>query len=292
MDVALPLASPAAAAADEGDPITEAVGEACVKGCTVLVMDDDQEYLTLLGRALKERGVCMVATASLNAALQELATDRFHLVLADVRMPDGGAADLLALLDPAQEMPQVVAMSGVAPSALREKLLSLGAADCIEKPRSLAEMVRIIEERLAGCPCTMQVAKRSPAEQADRDAGTRARVLLAEDEDDIRRALALSLAKTSCSVVEVNSAADALKALEDGRFDLIISDVLMPGGGARSILQALADHSYRPPVVVITGKQEQRAMDELRAAGAATCVQKPFELRRLMDVVEELLSLR
>jgi CheY-like chemotaxis protein len=99
----------------------------------------------------------------------------------------------------------------------------------------------------------------APVTHADRvDART---VLVADDDDDFRAALAEALEEDGCDVVAVPSGAAALAALEDaakGRApppDLLVLDLLMPGVSGIEILQRLrkSERWRRLPVLVVTG---------------------------------------
>lgn len=118
------------------------------------------------------------------------------------------------------------------------------------------------------------------------------RILLVEDEDDIRWAVSVALRQVGRQVLEASHTDDALRILDSQPIGLIISDLLMPGGGARSILAAMAQRGAKIPMVVVTGKLETAVAEELRAAGVSLCIQKPFELRHLVGVVDELIGTR
>lgn len=106
------------------------------------------------------------------------------------------------------------------------------------------------------------------------------RVLLVEDEDDIREVAALSLeAVQSWSVVAVGNGVDGVAAAVADPPDVVLLDVMMPGQDGPSTLAALrADPRTRDvPVVFLTAKTQRREQDELLALGAAGVLAKPFD---------------
>ncbi len=113
-------------------------------------------------------------------------------------------------------------------------------------------------------------------------------VLLAEDDRPLRRSLAVALRHAGCEVLEAASTEEALSILQTHRVDVVISDLMMPGGGGRAVLSAAQKVENSPPVVVITGMDQQSLAPELFQLGAAECLQKPFELHDLVALVGRL----
>ena len=79
----------------------------------LLVVDDDPDTLTLLERALARRGYAVTTAMSVQAALDAAAARDFDAVLADMRLPDGSGADLVARLVAARRGPvRAIALTG------------------------------------------------------------------------------------------------------------------------------------------------------------------------------------
>ncbi len=115
------------------------------------------------------------------------------------------------------------------------------------------------------------------------------RILVAEDEEDIALLVAESLSQAGHTVVSVGNGLDAVAALREDRFDLVITDLLMPGGGGRQVLAATSSLPTPPPVIVITGRIEPHVEGELAEMGARAYLRKPFSfpdvLRAIADVI-------
>jgi DNA-binding response OmpR family regulator len=114
-------------------------------------------------------------------------------------------------------------------------------------------------------------------------------VLLAEDDESIRRTLQslLELKGYEASIAEDTD--QTIAALKEQEFDLIISDYLMPGGGGREILRFLRERDSRPAVIMITGLADEQLFGELLEQGVDRCLSKPFRLASLLATIEELL---
>jgi two-component system, OmpR family, response regulator len=106
------------------------------------------------------------------------------------------------------------------------------------------------------------------------------RILAADDEADVRLLLELALGMTpEVSLTLVSSGRDAIERAAAERFDLIVLDGLMPDldGAATCRLLKSDPRTADVPVVFLTALTSDAARDELRAAGAAGFVTKPFD---------------
>jgi PAS domain S-box-containing protein len=117
-----------------------------------------------------------------------------------------------------------------------------------------------------------------------------AHILLADDETDIRDVMRAALVQAGLTVTTAPNAADAIAAIRGQRFDVVITDLLMPGGGGRAVLEAIKTLESPPPVIVMTGRLETHIADELIAAGADECVQKPATRETILGAVTRALD--
>ncbi|MGE5532069.1 MAG: response regulator [Bacteroidota bacterium] len=118
------------------------------------------------------------------------------------------------------------------------------------------------------------------------------RVLLAEDDEAIRRTLQSLLELKGHTVTFAANTPDTLALLADQDYDLIISDYLMPGGGGREVLRFLRDNSRKAAVIMITGLADEQLFQELTASGVDRCLSKPFRLATLLETIEEIMAER
>jgi len=111
------------------------------------------------------------------------------------------------------------------------------------------------------------------------------RILLAEDEDAMRTYLARALSNAGYSVVAVNCGTAALPYLETERFDLLLSDIVMPEMDGIELAQRCAELSPQTKVMFITGfaAVTLRASQE---APQAKVLSKPFHLKDLVLEVD------
>ncbi len=114
------------------------------------------------------------------------------------------------------------------------------------------------------------------------------KILIVDDEADIRRIARLGLARLGgCEVLEACNGREALDLARTGLPDVILLDVMMPGQDGPATLEALqADATTAPiPVVFLTAKAMPGEVARLEALGAAGVLTKPFDPRTLADQV-------
>ena len=109
------------------------------------------------------------------------------------------------------------------------------------------------------------------------------RLLLAEDEADLRSTMALVLQAAGYDVVAVAGTEEALAQLQAGRFDVVVSDVTMPGGGGRAVYAAALELPEPPPVVLVSGHVDDA--EAARLLPGCSALLKPFGLTQLVEAV-------
>jgi DNA-binding response OmpR family regulator len=117
----------------------------------------------------------------------------------------------------------------------------------------------------------------------------RHRVLLVEDDPDLRECLRLFLEDSGLRVVEAESGNQAFDALKSEPVDLVLSDVRMPDGDGMQLLQRIrAEVDNPPPTILMTGFADLERPRAL-AAGARDLIRKPFDPVQLLRSLDWLL---
>jgi signal transduction histidine kinase/CheY-like chemotaxis protein len=126
------------------------------------------------------------------------------------------------------------------------------------------------------------------------DTSCRGTVLVAEDEEAIRGLVASVLESAELRVVTAIDGADALRKLAGSpAFDLVITDLAMPGADGMAVARAAHAASPTARVLVMTGYgegQRETSGDGNGAALVDAWLSKPFDCSELLDHVEELLG--
>lgn len=118
------------------------------------------------------------------------------------------------------------------------------------------------------------------------------RLLLAEDEKALSRALVTILEHNNYSVDAVYNGADALDYLENGNYDGAIMDIMMPKLDGISVLKALRQKGSALPVLLLTAKAEIDDRVLGLDSGADDYLPKPFDTKELLARVRAMLRRR
>ena len=115
------------------------------------------------------------------------------------------------------------------------------------------------------------------------------KVLIAEDDRDLRQLFSRVLIKNGYSVVGVSDGQKALDEMENGFFDIVISDIMMPVMDGYEFVRTLRENGNRTPVLMITAKD---AFDDMQAgfySGSDDYMVKPVNVNEMVLRVGALL---
>jgi two-component system, cell cycle sensor histidine kinase and response regulator CckA len=157
--------------------------------------------------------------------------------------------------------------------------------------------IRVVSREGKGTTCTVLLpvsdipaaAEQPPAESPSAGAG---RVLLADDEEDVRGVVHAMLDTLGYEVIE---ARDGLEAVEIFRrraaeIDLVILDLVMPHLTGEAALEQILRIAPGVPAILVSGYDESGRIREIVAAGFGGFLQKPFRRQDLGKKVRELLG--
>jgi signal transduction histidine kinase len=239
---------------------------------------------------------------------QQRIFDRFHQTETSERRKQGGVGIGLAL---ARELAQVHGGSLTVDSTPGEGstftlFLKSGKehfhTEVMERRQLQTELHpgRRIEDRVTGAPtrameeATVELRpSQRPRDRVLLDRGRLPRVLVAEDEDDLRGFIA-GVLKDGYVVDAARNGAEALDLMKQNRPDLVLTDVMMPEVSGLDLTRAIkGDPSLRHiPVILLTARGENEAALEGYEAGADDFVSKPFHTKVLQARIRAHLKMR
>ena len=111
-----------------------------------------------------------------------------------------------------------------------------------------------------------------------------ATLLIVDDDNNIRETLH-DLLKDSHECHTADRAEQALSYLEFETYDVVLTDIAMPGLTGRDILKRIQEEHPTAPVIVISGNSEEEAAKELLDMGAFAFIAKPFKLEDVESTV-------
>ncbi|MBA1274026.1 CheR family methyltransferase [Stutzerimonas azotifigens] len=138
-------------------------------------------------------------------------------------------------------------------------------------------------------PLLKQTSEQEPPQVDDARDGrlSGVRILLVDDSPDVLETLQLLLEIEGASVLTANSGQAALECLGQGPFDLLISDIGMPGMDGHQLIEAVRKRlDDPPPGIALTGFASQEDVKRATGAGFARHLGKPVSFDALIDAAE------
>jgi len=121
-------------------------------------------------------------------------------------------------------------------------------------------------------------------------------ILVVDDETDIRHLVRQWLVTAGHTVVAVGSGSEAIQAMQQGHFDLVVTDVLMPDGDGVDLITEIRKTLPTVRIVAISGggryTEGSDYLELAKAIGAHAAVLKPFTLAQLQQGIDAAMSAR
>jgi len=117
-----------------------------------------------------------------------------------------------------------------------------------------------------------------------------AHILLAEDDESLRKFLAQALVKAGHDVTDFGDGGDAFECLKGFRFDLLVTDIVMPGMDGIELAKRGAEMDRGLKIMFITGFAAVALHPAANAPKQAKVLSKPFHLREIVAEVDRMIA--
>ncbi|KQC11964.1 MAG: hypothetical protein APR56_07215 [Methanosaeta sp. SDB] len=114
------------------------------------------------------------------------------------------------------------------------------------------------------------------------------RVLVVDDDPDIRTVLAIGLSDAGYACEEASNGPDAIEMVKRNGYDVVFMDLLMPGLSGGETISMIKDISPKTAVVVISIVSDEESMRELFESGALVYIRKPFNMEEVVETANSL----
>ena len=274
---------------------TETVLSARGNGETILVVEDDEAVRVTVVDTLTELGYRVLRASDGQSALMIVRSGvPIDLLFTDVIMP--GPVPSTEMVRQAQElMPQlkILFTSGFTRDAIVHRDRLQAGVNLLSKPYAREELARKLRQLLVDDPLAptafpldeplpieddLQSSPATPTRGATSAPQPR-RVLLVEDSEEVRETTIEFINEVGFDVVAVASAEAAIDALALERFDIIFTDISLPGMSGIELLKRVRAADPAQPVVVASGYGADLGRQDL-GAGVAVLA-KPYDLAAL-----------
>lgn len=108
------------------------------------------------------------------------------------------------------------------------------------------------------------------------------KILVVDDEESLRTLLANALSRAGFSLTQAEHAEAAMEFLETRSFDLVISDIAMPGMDGVELMKQIKSRTPQTDVIIMTGYGSEYSYVDIMDAGASDYLTKPFNLNSII----------
>ena len=231
----------------------------------ILVVDDDQRMATTLADILKAKGYQAETAHSGAEALEKVAGKPFDCVLTDIRMPEVNGVDLYRAVKTRRPDLPVVLMTAYSADSLVREGLEEGAVAALTKPLDIGMLLAFF---------SFLRQERS--------------VVIVDDDPDFCRTLGEILRGRGFGVTGIADPHQVMEGLQaDG--DVVLLDMKLNDVNGLDVLRTIREQYPRLPVILVTGYREEMspAIEAALKIGAYTCLYKPFEIEKLLQVLSQ-----
>jgi two-component system OmpR family response regulator len=118
------------------------------------------------------------------------------------------------------------------------------------------------------------------------------RVLVIDDDDDVRSVLVTALRQKSLIIDEASDGREALDLLCDNAYAVVLLDLIMPSVDGFAVCDAIERKGGVPPVVLVVSGADRSVIDQLDSRRIHGVVRKPFDVEEIASVVAACADIR
>jgi two-component system response regulator PilR (NtrC family) len=115
------------------------------------------------------------------------------------------------------------------------------------------------------------------------------RVLVVDDETDVRTTVSMLLRHLGFETETAASAAEAVALIQNTKFSLVLSDILLPGGTGETIHNFIHDQGIKLPIAFMSGSVPLDIEERLSLRAGENFLRKPFTLAELRALLQRYL---
>lgn len=262
----------------------------------VLVADDESAVREVIAEYLTRNRIDVLEAANGLETLLQVKRARPAVVVLDLRMPRLGGLEALPRIRSFDPTIKVIVVTALLEDSVHAEALALGAHAVLVKPVVLPELLAAIRAATDGAvPSAGTVTPTpspAPPPAASAVSPKRARVLVVDDEAEIRELLVEYFAAEGYDVAEAVDGLSAIRALTGTPADIVLLDIHMPGLSGAEALPKIRAVATRASVIMVSGNADVDVARATLAHGAFDYVTKPIDFAYLAQSIQTALAMR
>ena len=230
----------------------------------ILVVDDIRSMRVTLGGILEDKGHNVVMVENGYQAIEAVKKTLFDVIFIDIKMPGINGVQTFREIKRIDRKAVVIMMTAYSVEDLLKEALEEGAYATVYKPFDVDKIIAIIEEVLH----------------------EKTLILVVDDKFSDRETLKTILEDKGYRVATAKDGTEAIEMVKSKHYDIIFLDVILPGMDGVETFERVKRIDPEVTVIMMTGYTEEDLVRKAVSEGAYTCIYKPFNMEKLIELVE------
>jgi DNA-binding response OmpR family regulator len=272
----------------------------------ILIADDEEMIREAIKIGLKNEGYELYEAKDGLEALYMAQTIKPDMIILDVMMPGKVGYQVCKELreNPESKDTYIMFLTARGEHA-RDAVPDVGGDELLAKPFDIKELRQKVKNALEMDDRPLLLDEKNFSMRPEIGSGSAKdkiqagkskitkKILIAEDDEDIRAAVRILLTTDECEVYETGDGREALKMAREIKPDLVILDIMMPGRVGYTVCKELKDDPKTKDIYIIfiTARETADARKTIDTYGGDAFFKKPFDIDELRDTVREMLGI-
>ena len=257
------------------------------------MVDDDLHIRVTISSTLIQNGYEVDTARDGAEAWKALNEVSYYLLITDYKMPRVNGLELIGKMRSQDKSLLVIMVSGTMPVEALNRQAGLRISATLEKPFTADELLEVVKrvagELVATTFADLRLQPQKP-EAASRTTKTLPRILLVDDDRNVRQHSIAALAASGYDVEGVQDGAAAWQALQANTFDLIITDNQMPRMTGLEMIERMRAARIATPVIMATHDLPTHEFVRKPWLKPKATLQRPFTLDDLLKTIKGVLD--
>jgi len=233
---------------------------------SILVVDDLWSIRLTLGGILEDKGYNVVTAENGYQAIEATRKTHFDVVFMDIKMPGINGVQTFREVKKIDPEAAVIMMTAYSVEDLVKEALEEGAYAIAYKPFDIDRIVALIGELLRG----------------------KILILIVDDQFGDRETLKGIMEDKGYRVATARDGAEAIEMVKSRHYDIIFLEVRLPDMNGVETFERVNKIDPQAAVIMMTGYTEDDLVRRAINQGAYTCIYKPFDIEKLIALVEDI----
>lgn len=254
----------------------------------IVIIDDDPSVRKVLTKYLSLKGHNVLTAPDGFNAIALVKNNLPDAVILDIKLPYADGKTVLKKIKEISRSIIVIILTGYEDDSMSDYYRDMGANLFISKSEGMSNIVEKIESLIGlkedlETPSSQDVLTEniSDSDKNLMNDEKMKKILVADDEDNIRKVLARFLSKLNYRVLEAKDGKEVLEIIEKEDIFFLLLDIAMPGLNGIDILNYLNSSGKKINVVMITGNEDEEVARQTLKLGAVDYFKKPINLKNL-----------